>query len=622
MMRRQDPEDVSGYPSPEAALRLLVDDVDAGCFVVDHHRVIRFANRALAGLHGVDDPATLVGRDFLDMVAPADVARIELGFRDAMERVAAPAPVAMQLLRRDGSTADVSLTARRLFDDGRPTGACGVVRDTREVARMGSVLREREGQYHDLVNALDDIVYTGWLGPSASEHRVTFVSREVERVLGIGVDEVLSSSSVWRHLLHADDLECVRAAWRKVRAGRAAIVRYRLRDRATGTYRWFDDHICPRQDATGRAVAYTGVARDVSAQVARDEELERANRQLAALVTHLEQHRRHDASISELTDMLQTCESTGEAAILVERFAERLFPDAPGAVFLLPASRDVFEPFAWWRQQAPSSFPASACWALRRGRPYESNGPGHDLACEHARGAGLTSTFCVPMSAQADTVGVLVVSATTATMSDDRARLAEALARRLSLALANLRLRLTLRHQSTHDPLTGLYNRRWLDDVIDVEVRRAWSSSRPLTLLMVDVDHFKHFNDTFRHEAGDAVLRELGATLQASVRAHDIACRYGGEEFAILLPDTPTDTGRARAEELRARVADLRLSLDAQPLGAVTVSIGVASLPDDGVDALGLLNAADHALRCAKQSGRNRVCSAPQFAPSTASGQQ
>jgi diguanylate cyclase (GGDEF)-like protein len=168
-------------------------------------------------------------------------------------------------------------------------------------------------------------------------------------------------------------------------------------------------------------------------------------------------------------------------------------------------------------------------------------------------------------------------------------------------------LRETLRQQSVRDPLTGLYNRRFLEETLDRELARLERKNLPLALIMIDVDNFKHFNDTFGHEAGDAVLRDLGGILQRHVRGGDIACRYGGEEFTIVLPEATLDIGRQRAEMLREAVRELRLVHDGKSLGAVTLSLGVACFPEHARRREHLLQIADAALYEAKNNGRNRV---------------
>jgi diguanylate cyclase (GGDEF)-like protein len=188
-----------------------------------------------------------------------------------------------------------------------------------------------------------------------------------------------------------------------------------------------------------------------------------------------------------------------------------------------------------------------------------------------------------------------------------RQNLAMAFAESVSLALANLRLRETLRMQSIRDPLTTLFNRRYMEEFFDREMKRATRSQRPIGVILCDLDHFKRYNDTFGHDAGDTLLKETAALLRNLVRGDDIACRYGGEEFLLLMPDASIEITCRRAESLRNTVANLHVEHLGQPLGPVTLSAGVAIFPDHGQTTGSLLRAADQALYSAKHSGRNRV---------------
>lgn len=180
----------------------------------------------------------------------------------------------------------------------------------------------------------------------------------------------------------------------------------------------------------------------------------------------------------------------------------------------------------------------------------------------------------------------------------------------LALSLANLKLRETLRTQAIRDELTGLYNRRYMEETLTRELARAVRTGSPLSLIMFDVDHFKTYNDTYGHAGGDALLRALGAAATASFRKSDVVCRYGGEEFVVVMPDAAIDGALARAEVLRLAVKQLAVHLHGKSLGAVTISSGVAAFPADAQDAHTLHAAADEALYSSKRNGRDRVTAA------------
>jgi len=185
--------------------------------------------------------------------------------------------------------------------------------------------------------------------------------------------------------------------------------------------------------------------------------------------------------------------------------------------------------------------------------------------------------------------------------------LAQTIAEQIALALANLNLRETLRHQSTRDPLTGLFNRRYMEASLERELCQAERTQDPLGLIMLDIDHFKRVNDTYSHEAGDTLLRALGTFLQSQVRGGDIACRYGGEEFTLILPAASAEATAERAEHVREAVTRLKVQYRDEPLGAVTFSLGIAVYPEHGTTPEALMRTADLALYRAKALGRNRV---------------
>jgi diguanylate cyclase (GGDEF)-like protein len=180
-------------------------------------------------------------------------------------------------------------------------------------------------------------------------------------------------------------------------------------------------------------------------------------------------------------------------------------------------------------------------------------------------------------------------------------------ASQIALSLASLQLRETLREQSIRDPLTRLFNRRFLEESLGRELQLAARKRQSIAVLFLDLDHFKRFNDTFGHDAGDMVLQSLADLLRNFFRATDICCRYGGEEFAIILPESTSREAAIRADALRSEVKSLRLQYKKQPLGPLTLSIGVAAFPEHGSTSEDLLKIADQCLYESKNRGRDIV---------------
>lgn len=164
-----------------------------------------------------------------------------------------------------------------------------------------------------------------------------------------------------------------------------------------------------------------------------------------------------------------------------------------------------------------------------------------------------------------------------------------------------------LRQESLHDPLTGLFNRRYMEEMLDREIQRAERNHQTIGVIMMDIDHFKQINDSLGHAAGDALLRNLGTFLLSHVRGADIACRYGGDEFILILPGAPLQTARERAEAICKEARDTVVEPYGKMLGKFTISLGAAVFPEQGATRQALCEAADAALYAAKETGRNRV---------------
>lgn len=344
----------------------------------------------------------------------------------------------------------------------------------------------------------------------------------------------------------------------------------------------------------------------------RTVQFEAANRELS-------ERNREISLLSEMSRVLQSCLNVAEAYEAVPGFCRLLFPATAGSIYMLHTSHNYLQSVAAWGDDAHSVplFSPQDCWALRRAQPHWVDGAGADLVCRHVLEAGQVEApyYCVPMMAQGETLGLVYFrfppdygsGPDAAKQAAAQRTLGVTLSEQLALALANLMLRDTLRQQSIRDPLTGLFNRRYLEESMERELARAERKAAPLALIMIDVDQFKQFNDTFGHEAGDLVLREIGLLLKAYVRGGDIACRYGGEEFTVLMPETTLATARQRAEGLRGEVRRLQLQQSGQMLGAITISLGVALYPEHGNSLEMLLRAADVALYEAKGAGRDKI---------------
>ena len=346
------------------------------------------------------------------------------------------------------------------------------------------------------------------------------------------------------------------------------------------------------------------------------DELSVAHEKLKNSVRELESRNREAGALSEMADLLQSCFTLEEASGVIASSAQKLFRGFSGALLVFSASRNVLEATTTWGPSSPAErvFSPNDCWALRRGRLHHSAGDDGAVRCSHFGAGSYPPSLCTPLMAHGETLGILCLvtepngpAGSQTSISEFNVKLAVSVAEQAALSFANLKLRERLRYQSIRDPLTGLFNRRYLDESLERELPNAIRKNRSLGVIMLDVDRFKKFNDVFGHDAGDTVLRELGDYLAKFIRRGDLACRYGGEEFTLILPECTLEDTHRRAEELRISFQQISIKHRDIVLGKVTLSLGVAALPDHGTTPAELLAAADSALLRAKEEGRDRA---------------
>lgn len=361
---------------------------------------------------------------------------------------------------------------------------------------------------------------------------------------------------------------------------------------------------------SGKAVAVQGIARDITKRKKTEAALQDANQKLEAWVTELEQRTHEMTLLNEMGDILRACLTMEEAYNVIVRVAQQIFPVEVGALYVIAPTRNLVEAVAVWGDSplAEHSFSPQECWGLRRGRTHWVENSHSGLICKHVHNVTPGGYLCIPMMAQSEALGVLhLMQPDNIKMTETKQRMAVTMSEHIAMALSNLRLHETLRSQSIRDPLTGLFNRRFMEESLELEIRRASRNQRPLGMIMIDIDHFKYFNDTFGHEAGDLLLKELGALLKGNIRGEDIACRYGGEEFTLILPEGTGSVTLQRAELIREAIQRMDVQHRGRPLGKMTASMGVAVFPDHGRTAEALIEAADKAMYRSKAAGRDCV---------------
>jgi diguanylate cyclase (GGDEF)-like protein/PAS domain S-box-containing protein len=508
-----------------------------------------------------------------------------------------------ELARSFNTMVDHLETARRTLEQR-------VEERTRELKTVADALRESEELFRSIVESMGEGV--GIVGPdekfvfaNAAANAIFGLSEG--RLIGLGLDEFMT----------AEQFALMQEQTRARRRGQKAAYEVEIKS-ADGKSRTLHVSAITRFDRDGTFIGTLGVFSDVSERKWTETSLREANERLRLSVKELEARTAEMTLLSELYDSFQSCKNEDEIYKYTAQFARKLFPETGGVLFIFNASRNMLETVARWGEAAPAQdfIVEDDCWGLRRGKAYVMDNPSAQLICRHVEQSGRTPsvTICEPLVSGGQMMGLLYLeglSAAPVSKADSARRLKVQLTasfrERISLALSNLRLSEKLLQQSIRDPLTNLFNRRYMEETLEREIFRTTRAQLPLGIIMIDIDHFKSFNDSYGHEAGDAMLKAIAAFLQDQVRKEDVACRFGGEEFTLIMPGAGLPIVLSRAQILLEKARLIHVPFAGRTLGPVTLSLGVAMFPEQGRTGGLVIHAADEALLKAKRSGRNRV---------------
>ena len=424
-------------------------------------------------------------------------------------------------------------------------------------------------------------------------------------------EKAAKAPNSWSKQVHPDDLDRIMSVYiSALKDHRSFTVEYRLK-RHDGQFRDVLDSAQPRLDVDGEFAGYVGSTIDITERKAQEKAVIETNR--------LSEKRSHDLNLLyDLKSDLQVCREVEETRPVLTKYCEQLFPGMSARILLHNNSRDLVEPFLDWGPEHEfeiDMFTPTECWALRKGKTHLERPTSLGAMCPNARNCNHDNYLCVPMVAFGETVGIMQLDASSQKVNDNEDTPGDALESLVDLcgmtadeiagAVEELKLRSKLQHQSTRDPLTHLYNRRYFMEALEREIYRAQQKDRELSLLMIDLDHFKTFNDAHGHIGGDTVLREFGKVLENATRGGDIAARYGGEEFAVVMIDCPAEGALKRADEIRRNTERIAIEFHRELLGGISASIGIANFPGDANTIDQLISRADEALYAAKSNGRN-----------------
>ncbi len=602
-------------------LRTVTDNLPDSIFAKNSDGHYIFVNKAFATLHGMKAPDELLGKTAYDLFANEHANVLNADDLQVMRSRGTAVETERTAVSTDGVLKVLQTTKVPLIDKGeRVIGIVGVHRNITRQKQAENKLRQSEAN----LAAAQKIAHFGSveldiLNLNIPENNPVRWSDEVFRIFGYESGAVEASRDLYFASIHPDDREHVRKSLDlAIQAAKPFAIDFRA-IRPDGTERNINERgdiiLDPKTNEPLKLVASI---QDVTERVRADVRLHNANQELAEKVQELERRSKEINILSEMGSRLQACKNTEEAYLQITDAAEQLFPNWSGTLCITSASRTSVETVATWGQDVAGErlFTPDDCWALRRGQPQSYRSGEKASACRHIHTSEVSESHCIPFMAQGEALGIVSLQ-----MKDSRTqqelmspfsteaepRLAAVLAEQVALALGNLRLRESLRNQSICDALTGLFNRRYMEESLEREFSRAIRKKSSVAIVMIDLDQFKRFNDTFGHQAGDALLRAFGDLLKRSTRGQDIACRYGGEEFAIVLTDSSLAGALQRIEILRQQIRLLNVEYGGQLLGSVTVSIGVALYPDHGATTDEVISAADQALYRAKREGRDRV---------------
>jgi len=491
--------------------------------------------------------------------------------------------------------------------EGRVLRIIGTTSNINEKKQAEERLLVSEARQRTLVESVVDALITidklGIIG-SFNQAAVRIFGYTVEEVLGKNVKMLMPQEIASKH-------DSILKNYVKTQRVNNVVgeVRELVAQRKNGDF--FPIELAISEMRVGGDLHFVGIIRDITERKAIEAKVNKMISDMAAQTKEIQ-------ALNDFGDVLQSCLNLEEAYQVISRTLPFLIPDFSGGLYVFDKSCNSFVLLENWGEVAPkrANFALSDCMAIRRGGVYLSQVNQSALLCQHLEVQDNLVSHCLPLAAQGEVFGVIHLQGIAETETDSVLSVSSIflsdIAKNISVVVASLKLKQELLEQSIQDPLTGLFNRRFMEASFEKELQQAKrKESVVLTYIMIDIDFFKKVNDTFGHEAGDYVLQSLGEILQQQTRKGDIACRFGGEEFALCLPDMPRELAVSRCEDIRKAMKSTQFEFMGKDMGSITISLGVAYYPEHGTSLDELMRKADNALYIAKEEGRDCVIVSP-----------
>ena len=584
---------------------------------------VRFANSYALRYIGLGEKDFLE-QPFAKFVLPDEQQLLLERVTDRLEGKALSDIIEFHILRADGEIRNVDCTGVKIDYMGVPADLIQM-RDITERKKAELELREARRSLEDIIDSLPDPTFV-----VDKERKVIAWNKAIEKMTGISKSQIIGKGDYEYSLPFYGDrrpiaIDMVFDSRQDYPPDLSKV--YREHDTifvenyapyiysGKGAYLWGTASIL--YDSSGQVKGAIETIRDITERKQLEEEINASNEKLQEWLDESETTKHEMMLTSEMIRKIDSCVSLDEAGKNACSYIERLFHGDKGFIAIISEESGLFEIIQSFNYpQGTSEFRLSECWATKLNRQYVYCRSEGGQLCAHMKDSPAPAYVEVPLVAQNKLLGLLCIQCTLdggdnqriSWWLEHRKELINRIAAQLSLAIANTQLRVMLRRQAIIDPLTGLYNRRYMHEVLENEMHRSSRTGQGIGFIMGDIDNFKKFNDSYGHDIGDQLLKSVANTMKSVIRTEDIVCRYGGEEFLVILPSANLQDTYQRALQINDMVKNIVLNNGSKKIGDVTISLGVSAYPEQGKTGDELITAADTAMYRAKREGRNRVC--------------